>query len=183
MIRIILIVCLNLVFLRDGNGQNLVPNPSFEDTLNCPSGLDQLSFCSQWWSFRNSPDYFNSCTNSVLVDVPENWFGYQNANSGFSIAGFKTFFTPEYREYLGAQLTSPLVVGETYYLSFFINMAFGGGAPANCATNNIGVLFSTVSFNQINPLGINNFSHFNYNNIISDSLNCLSPLLAGHFSQ
>ncbi|MBK5286545.1 MAG: hypothetical protein JJE25_14195 [Bacteroidia bacterium] len=41
--------------------QNLVTNPSFEDTVACPFGASQLNFATGWSSYWGTPDYFNLC--------------------------------------------------------------------------------------------------------------------------
>jgi len=59
-----------------GFGQtNLVVNPSFEDTVNCPTADNQLYNCVGWTAY-GSVEYFNSCSSSPDVSVPNNWGGY-----------------------------------------------------------------------------------------------------------
>ncbi|MBK7390076.1 MAG: hypothetical protein IPI23_13700 [Bacteroidetes bacterium] len=43
---------------RIGYAQNLVPNPSFEDTINCPFSVNQFAYCDHWNKYRETPDYF-----------------------------------------------------------------------------------------------------------------------------
>ena len=40
---------------------NLVPNPSFEDTVGCPDGPGQLYKAVGWYDCTTSPEYMNSC--------------------------------------------------------------------------------------------------------------------------
>jgi len=48
------------------SAQNLVLNPSFEDTILCPDALDQVNRSQYWINPTNStPDYFNSCYDVV----------------------------------------------------------------------------------------------------------------------
>ena len=54
--------------------QNLVPNPSFEDTLFCPIGLNDLDPIIGWSSYGNSVDCYNSC--SATLNVPDSPFGF-----------------------------------------------------------------------------------------------------------
>ncbi|MCX6199441.1 MAG: hypothetical protein NTY88_09500 [Bacteroidetes bacterium] len=44
-------------------GQNLVPNPSFEDTDVCPVGIGDVEKATGWGSYSYTPDYFNACNN------------------------------------------------------------------------------------------------------------------------
>ncbi len=79
-------------------GQNLVPNHSFETITSCPNGLSQIYKSPPWFitanSFNNSPDLFNQCDSSSSViscGVPQNYFGFQQANSGIGYASAKEF--------------------------------------------------------------------------------------------
>jgi hypothetical protein len=40
---------------------NLVPNPSFEDTLGCPSAAGEINKATGWTTLCGSPDYYNTC--------------------------------------------------------------------------------------------------------------------------
>ncbi|CAN5384912.1 hypothetical protein BH11BAC1_BH11BAC1_04670 [soil metagenome] len=104
-------------------GQNLVPNCSFEDSLNCPSGWTDFSVKNWYSPTLSSPDYFNSC-NSSNVGVPVNALGYQNAKTGHSYAGWAVFYdsvNASYREYIQVQLKSPLVGGLNYYIAAYFS--------------------------------------------------------------
>ena len=80
---IITILSFILITLQSVGQVNLVPNPSFEDYTQCPTGFDQIDRATGWSSYAASPDYFNSCANSSgAVGVPSNTWGYQNAKDG-----------------------------------------------------------------------------------------------------
>ncbi|MBP7156407.1 MAG: T9SS type A sorting domain-containing protein [Flavobacteriales bacterium] len=49
-----------------------------------------------------------------------------------------------YREMIAAELLEPLVVGQTYYGSFWINAAYGGSQYIGSACNNMGMLMWTT---------------------------------------
>lgn len=152
---------------------NLVPNPSFEDTVFCPIGLDQLNASQFWSSYRNSPDYFNSC-NSLGLNVPNSIFGFQHAHTGNAMCGLILYRRPNlpsgpnYREYAGCQLTQPLIPGMKYFISFFVNFSYD--LPLAIASNNFGIKFSTVSFDVNNPIPITNWTHLNLDSILLDSI-------------
>jgi Secretion system C-terminal sorting domain len=110
--------------------QNLVPNPSFEDTLHCPQYISQINYAPPWFdpSTMGTPDYFNECYNFpwVLVDVPTNVFGYQYARTGQAYAGIFTWSggsVVNAREYIEVQLIDSLVAGIKYRVSFYANLA------------------------------------------------------------
>ena len=133
---------------------NLVPNPSFEDTLGCPQGYPDLDTkCQDWKSFRITPDYFNNCSS---VCGYYNQAGYQQPNSGNAYAGFCTYQVTNStaREHIGVQLVSPLLIGTKYYVSFFVSPAWSN-LLTNIATNKTGMLLTTFQYsdpNGDNPL-------------------------------
>lgn len=154
---------------------NFVPNPSFEDTVYCPYGVDQMDACLGWASYRNSPDYFNACGTNGF-SVPNATWGYQFANSGVAFAAVGTYRRinsssgPNYREVIGTSLSTALQIGTKYYFSFYAvradSLIFTG-----FSSNNLGVKFLTNSYSKISPIPINNFSHLKFDSILFDSVN------------
>jgi hypothetical protein len=57
--RIIFLFLIN-VFTIIAFGQNLVMNPSFEIYSQCPDNAFQIDYSTNWYSLKESPDYFNS---------------------------------------------------------------------------------------------------------------------------
>ena len=154
--------------------QNFVSNPSFEDTIECPSNLDQLDRALGWSSFGQSPDYFNSCAvYGSFSGVPLNQFDFQNPRTGTAYAGFfnRTITSINYREYVGAQLTQPLLIGSIYYASFYVVRVSNSIQHKNIGSNKIGMLFSTVPFTSMNAIPMNNYSQIYTDSIIVDTLN------------
>ena len=48
--------------------QNLVPNPSFEDTVHCPVpplGTGLIQDAVGWINLGFTPDYYNPCANTL----------------------------------------------------------------------------------------------------------------------
>ena len=154
-------------------GQNLVPNPSFEEQTQCPTDQNQVNYAIGWENFGGSPDYFNSCATNPLFSVPNNWGGHQQGYQGNAYAGIGIFSSLEqdFSEYFGAELNSPLTIGEKYYVSFKISLGLDSNYGWTGAANNIGILLSTVPFSVSNPPEMNNFSHINFVDPNSDSLN------------
>jgi len=161
---------------------NLVPNPSFEDTVKCPSTNANINDCANWMNFGNSPDYYNACASSGL-NVPNAQFGYQYAHSGIGMPGIITWYnpnqTPNFREFIGAQLTASLVPGTKYFMSFFINLTGYLQGWRQYAANKIGIRFSTVPSNSVNIAPINNSAHMYTSIIYQDTVNWLK--LSGSF--
>jgi hypothetical protein len=170
--KISILVLLALVGSSVFGQMNLVPNPSFEDTVGCPTLIGQVTKAKFWYDINETPDYFNACSPVWQASVPYNFVGFQYPHSGDAYMGLCTYSTVMlYREIIGAYLITPLVVGQKYYLNLKVCTGFrpyGGGDAA--ATNKLGVLFSTVDYIS-NPSPINNFSQIFTDSIISDTIN------------
>lgn len=156
--KLIALVLLFLLCCYSAMAQNLVLNPSFEDTVGCPDNYSTLSdetiHAKGWSSFYATPDYFNSCNANQIVGVPNNFFGHQNAASGNAYMGLYSYQyqTGVYREIVGCKLLKPLVPGNKYYASIKVNLA----DSSNLASNNIGLGFSTIFYDfSVNPVPIN----------------------------
>src|SRR5690554_3602237 len=107
-------------------GQNLVPNPSFEEYLECPFSTAELdNQVIDWYSWQMTPDFFHPCSDEMdgFVGVPENVWGYQWPITGEAYAALITYedHNPGGREYIAAQLNDDLIPGQTYYLMFHVS--------------------------------------------------------------
>ncbi len=148
-----------------GNSQNLVPNPSFEEYTDCPNDIGQTYKATGWKSFCGTPDYFHACGVSD-VGIPMNSFGSQDAASGNAYCGLFTSFglVQNYREFIGAKLLNKLEIGHKYFISIKTSLA----DESNCSTDNLGVLFSMVLYQDSSSVTIHNYakiySHFIINN-------------------
>ena len=133
---------------------SLIPNPSFEDYVCCPTGPAQLN-CAEFWIQASSAtsDYFNTCGGFInKVGHTPPMFPLPGAAGG---AGYGGFYDVEgWKEYIGACLTSPLLAGTAYTLNLWIawgdednsidftfygtpdctDLPWGGGAGYECPT-------------------------------------------------
>lgn len=164
------------------HAQNLVPNPSFEEYLECPFSTAELdNQVIDWYSWQESPDFFHVCSNDIdgFAGVPENAWGNQLPISGDGYAGVYTYveYFENGREYIAAELLAPLVPGNSYYMMFFASMYDGGSKESRlCANSNIGMrFFKDPQYSafppDINPLHPDNFAHLNYGEILDDYTN------------
>jgi hypothetical protein len=118
------------------SGINLVPNGDFESYTNCPYADSQFNFAWPWFiPTDGTSDYFNSCGGpGSPVSTPTNVVGVRTPLSGQAYAGafvYGTNFGNSYREYLEVPLTSPLVAGQQYRVSFNVSRSpFYGYAVA-----------------------------------------------------
>jgi OmpA-OmpF porin, OOP family len=125
---------------------NIVPNPGFERFANAPIGWSYKgSFFGEvvkyWFSATTaSPDVYGSG-----VRVPRDWaekgFGNQKPRSGKNMAGCTLFGCtngkPHCREYIEIQLAEPLVIGQLYYVEFWVTHL-----ERSLQINNLGAYFS-----------------------------------------
>ncbi|WP_273566132.1 OmpA family protein [Maribacter halichondriae] len=119
--------------------QNLVKNPSFETFLSCPKALGNFDADVIFWSTptEGSTDYFNAC--SEAMGTPKNFNGTQPADFGKGYAGLYLYAPDDYREYLQAELSEPLIPGKNYAVSFYVSLA----ERSDFAIKEFGVLFSS----------------------------------------
>lgn len=123
--------CVSSLFVRCVFGQNLVPNPGFEEFDSCPDNWSELASdfkIPHWVSPTDgSPDYFNMCSNKC--GVPWNYAGYSYPRSGLAYVGVITRMAFDNdraipnREYIQAKLISPLQAGKNYLVSVFVKPA------------------------------------------------------------
>jgi len=167
-----LITVLFMISASLSTAQNLVPNSSFEDSVACPDQIGQVDLAVGWVNWGVTPDYFNACANSSapLYGVPVNWRGFQQAHFGQAYMGLFTFadLIQNYREYIGRALSSPLVIGQTYFVSLWVCRA--EQLLCSHASDKIGVRFTTVAnYSIVNPDTALNNAHIFSNVVITDT--------------
>ena len=177
----LLLGCLLFVAPPRCEAQNLVPNPSFEETDTCLAGLafDSEFGLHDWFSAYLTPDHLQSCLNGSFSGLPMNTFTFQEPLDGSSCVGIFSYFQnglDEQREWVMVQLTEPLVAGQTYYASFYANAGFGGNAQYPqvwLASSNIGMLFTMQTrpweFTYPYPSALN-VAHVHRTEILSDTV-------------
>jgi hypothetical protein len=194
--------------------QNLVPNNSLELHSSCPNNYSQLTLCSSWTlvaSHTGTTDYFNTC-GVAPVNTTSAFWGTQTPNTGNGYIGLLAWHSalPSGREYAQAQLTSPLVAGQTYTVSlmaslgdicsfattlqiYFSNAPYvmsPAGSSASITTVSPQVVFTTVVTNKTGWSGMS----FNYTavggeqymivgNFRNDAATVLTPAAGGSNNQ
>lgn len=139
---------------------NLVYNGGFEEYYSCPYENDlnngELEKCKGWWKpTQGTSDYFNACNNGV-VDIPNNFWGYQEAYEGNGYVGFGAISwqisTGLYtgNEYVQTELIHPLTACVEYHFEMQINFA----DYSRYAFSRLGALFTkqaihTTTWNAI----------------------------------
>ncbi len=172
-LRLIFIPVFLLFFVPFSIAQNLVLNGDFETFSDCPNGLDQFIDANGWFPYRGTPDYFNSCDTTNYVGTPLNITnGFQYPLSGNGYGGLIGLSYNNDREIMGTELTSPLSIGQSYYVEFYWSRTFGGLAHnnCNCASSYLGALFTTEAYNNmINPIPVTNYAQVYDPELLADS--------------
>lgn len=176
--KIILNLLLPFILIQS-TAQNLVPNPSFEEFSQCPDQLNQVPYATGWSSFGNTPDYYNACNYSSLVNqevyaVPDNYNGFQYAAEGNAYCGLISWLEngSNYREMIGAELITPLDSGITYFVSLKFNFPYREDNPCwNTAIKNLGVRFTNFQYSENSPHPVDDSCHVCSNQLIMDTLN------------
>lgn len=127
-----------IVFSLFVRSQNLVLNCSFEimTNLNCYYPIAAMNN----WSAIDSPDGFTSvCPYNSGSGIPNNWFGHCYPINGNACAGLGTMKLPNNgREYLTQYFSTPLLAGNSYYVSFYALKS----SRTRIATEKLGILFT-----------------------------------------
>ena len=127
--KFIIYLCLFSAIKADS--QNLVLNPSFEDTILCPTTIFPMQ-CKYWYrATMGSPDYFSEQPNIFCGTsyVPQSGVGYQYARTGIAYVGLGPFVSTTFpsfanrREYIGGGLSDTLKHGHEYCVSFYVSVA------------------------------------------------------------
>lgn len=166
--NISLTVLMLFIMAINGCGQNLVPNPSFEDTVSC-TGTGDINDIAIWVNpTLGTPDYLNSCANGNF-DVPMNAYGLQTARTGNAYVGIVSIMNSSIsREYVQVQLSSPLIAGVEYCVEFYVCTS----DSSTYSINNVGAYLS------VNPISSSNGMELNYTpqieNPISSPINQLN---------
>ncbi len=123
---------------------NLAPNPGFEEIKRCPNqrSLNRNDLgrnVRDWYSPNDGlPTLYNQCAlgSAFMSGTPSPYPG-----QGF-VGLYTYYYAAEYgddrKEYVQAQLTSPLVAGESYTVQFDVRLR----VARNYATDQMGVYFS-----------------------------------------
>ncbi len=149
-LRIGIIVLIAFYQTTKLSAQNLIPNSGFETFSALPTSYGEFSLATGWENCNGTgtPDYFNT------AGTVGPYFGTNLPHTGDAMAGFCPYHGGllGFREYLSIMLSSPMIVGQTYNVSFWLSNGINGAYGYGC--NNIGVAFSLGSLTQTGSLPI-----------------------------
>ncbi|HLG04370.1 MAG TPA: T9SS type A sorting domain-containing protein [Bacteroidia bacterium] len=124
--------------------QNLLLNPGFEDSLQCPSGSGAfVNYVAVWTKpSYGSADYFYAGCPIAPNDEPP--------HGGNAYGGIIVYDPANIREYMTGHLSAPLVAGTTYAVSFYVCLH----SSSMEAINEIGAYCTAtnISYANANPI-------------------------------
>lgn len=132
---------------------SLIPNPSFEDYKLCPTGLAQIdTFHIKNWIQASSAtsDYYNTCgfkDDPTMRGYPPQPLPAGNGYVGFLDLKDRPGTNTTYKEYVGACLTSSMLPGKDYTLSFWIGFGKPGGFWGPRAITTLSIFGTSVCSN------------------------------------
>jgi len=175
----LLLGCLLCFAFIPSRAQNLVPNPSFElrdSCLEVNTAYTEETGPLGWFSAGGTGDYFMSCIPyGGFNGVPLSSWAFQYPQEGEAFVGVITYdWAQGYREYFMVELSEPLTIGHTYYVSMYASPTWGGPQPQMwLATSHVGMLFTTQprtwQSGQSWPTG-SNAAHVYHPWIIADTM-------------
>lgn len=136
--------------------ENMVLNPSFEEYKKCPQSYtctDKTHKLIPNWTYPTftTPDYFNECSPGE-VRVPDNFAGYSRAKSGKGYMGaILSGSNRNFREYFQGTLSSPMLAGQKYCVSFWYKLASG----SKFAVDQLSLYFSETKLANGNTTFLN----------------------------
>lgn len=120
-------------------GQNIIPNPSFEDVFQGSFGVTKAQ---DWISpSQGSPDLMNN-RSIEQFRTPQNYIGYQTCKNGESYFGLSFYIKdrPGFREYIQTRLKKSLQNDSVYCFQAFISLA---DSVIYALRNNLGIHLSS----------------------------------------
>jgi gliding motility-associated-like protein len=140
----LIFICFACFINNDSKAQNLVPNPSFEQTNTCnltidPSAglipIDTIYYTNNTnyptvtnWVGANAllPVYFNRCSTDPKYSIPTNLLGTQETHTGNGYIAFEVFFIAQgcpatQRRYIQTKLIQSLQKGKKYCVRYYIS--------------------------------------------------------------
>ena len=124
--------------------QNIISNPSFEETQYSPDSISSFNKNVKNWSTPNegTTDLFEVSAKNPMISIPQNYNGHQTAKFGKKYAGCYFLAEKNYREYIQGELKSSLEKGKEYKVSFYVSLA----EKSKYALRNISFILSNPRF-------------------------------------
>jgi|GEM_PF-2112586 len=190
--QIILLVLLTFFWYGAAAQINLIKNGGFEEYTHCPYNSDQIKLAKYWNCIDTgyiSPgdstlgdplcaaEYVNTCIEGGDWGAPHSLYYNHYPRSGNGMANTRMYWDenhPEvityYRDYTQGHLSSRLIAGQSYCVTFYVVM----DNSSSFAINHIGAYLDDGSMDTTADCGLPQTSHIPQiveDTIIKDSLN------------
>jgi outer membrane protein OmpA-like peptidoglycan-associated protein len=125
-------------------GENLVPNGSFEATDGKVKKLGGITSATGWTSPTGMRADLFTPSKSPEINAPLNGYGKEDAREGSNYAGFTALSVGNKipRSYVMVKLDAPMKKGMKYCVKFYVSLA----EASKYASNQIGANFSKKEF-------------------------------------
>ena len=124
------VFCFYLFLVSDisnsSSAQNIFINADFENYSTCPTNQGQVPLCNNWIEIVQSADYMNC---AYTCWTPQQVVG---AQSGTGYMGFATYGSSNASEAIGQFISSPLVTGASYTITFWAKKTTTGTYGNTC---------------------------------------------------
>ncbi len=155
--KIIIIIILVCIFSKTYSQVNLVKNPSFENYSLCPNSTDEVSYANNWSGIDTSstalgtasclPEYVNTCGTGSGHVPNSGWFNHY-CRTGNGMIGMMMYydygFSSHIIDYLQGRLYHPLIVGQSYCVTFYVVL----GQHTGYAVNHFGAYLDNGSIDS-----------------------------------
>lgn len=145
---------------------NLIPNPSFEDLIECPTQSGMIENAMFWNADSVTPDLFTYCATDPTI-VPPDVFSYSaipfHGNTMAGLGSFSNLGT--IYEEISIELISNLEHGKVYYFSFMHKIPESLDSIFYCTSKNLNICFTQNS--------ITNYCEelvFKYEDVLNENL-------------
>jgi hypothetical protein len=136
-----------------------------------------MTYAVGWYDYLYSPDLWHVCGLPGVAGVPNNIIGYQYPHTGLGYGGVHAFggtalSADGIREFMGVQLMSPLVPGQTYHASMWVSWTTTGpGSQGSCryANDKLGMRFQVQPTFDLDWYPLPNAAQVFTEEIITDS--------------
>lgn len=131
-------------------GQNLVKNPSIENTGPCPIISPDLEDIAQpWTNYFGTPDYYHqACGANGNPNITFNAQPFDgNGYAGITVYGDTG--SAYVREYLHGELKEPLEEGRFYRVTFYVKPVNDNSVGVSYAINNLGMALTEEEIDSV----------------------------------
>jgi hypothetical protein len=146
----LILFCLILLGFFKNEGQNLVPNPSFENFSDCTYGL--VNNANNWELLNNgaTSSLLTACQTDSYLRTPRQYMdncfkSYQTVRTGSSyteVGVYTTFVNSQESGHPACKLIDTLEVGKIYCVTYYVSM----WNNARYSIDKLGALFTPTPF-------------------------------------